>query len=209
MAYYYTCNFPDIYSWIHNLPPISKWKTDSISICISPSCSSQPSLKLSIAKNYHFSIVADYNFPISLWTSKPLRIKHNTTKLLDDESVFNLLINIVHDVLNYGPNKNYNSLFLKIPWIDFNNSDFKEIFNFSFLTLAFLICIYEAPADLRSTCIVALKNPFSCLILTTPISIKPSMTSMPGQFYNRFLKAVNWFTSCQLWKLPGTVVVVP
>ncbi|WMV49457.1 hypothetical protein MTR67_042842 [Solanum verrucosum] len=162
MAYYYACNFPDIYSWIHNLPPISKWKTDSISICISPSCSSQPSLKLSIAKNYHFSIVADYNLPISLWTSKPLRIKHNTTKLLDDESVFNLLINIVHDVLNYGPNKNYNSLFLKIPRMDFNNSDFKEIFNFSFLTLAFIICIYEAPADLRSTCIIALKNQFSC-----------------------------------------------
>ncbi|CAN4095059.1 unnamed protein product [Withania somnifera] len=46
--------------------------------------------------------------------------------------------------------------------MDFNNSGFKEIFNFSFLTLAFIICIYEAPADLRSTCIISLKNQFSC-----------------------------------------------
>lgn len=158
---YYTCNFPDIYSWIHNLPPISKWKTDSISICISPSCSSQPSLKLSIARNCHFSIVADYNLPISLWTSKPLRIKNNSTKLLDDESVFGLFINFVHDVLNYGPNKNCNS-FLNISRMVLNNSAFKEIFDFTFLTLVFIVCIYEAPADLRSTCIIALKNQFSC-----------------------------------------------
>ncbi|KAM3281967.1 hypothetical protein P3S67_027614 [Capsicum chacoense] len=158
---YYTCNFPDIFSWIHNLPPISKWKTDSISVCISPSCSSQPSLKLSVAKNYQFCIVADYNLSISLWTSKPLKLRHNSTKLLDDESIFSLLINFVQDVLNYGPNKN-SSFVLRVPRIDFNNSSFKEIFNFSFLTLAFIICIYEAPADLRSTSIIALKNQFSC-----------------------------------------------
>ncbi|KAF3681873.1 putative PRA1 family protein B3-like [Capsicum annuum] len=158
---YYTCNFPDIFSWIHNLPPISKWKTDSISVCISPSCSSQPSLKLSVAKNYQFCIVADYNLSISLWTSKPLKLRHNSTKLLDDESIFSLLINFVQDVLNYGPNKN-SSFVLRLPRIDFNNSSFKEIFNFSFLTLAFIICIYETPADLRSTSIIALKNQFSC-----------------------------------------------
>ncbi|PHT48619.1 hypothetical protein CQW23_12827 [Capsicum baccatum] len=158
---YYTCNFPDIFSWIHNLPSISKWKTDSISVCISPSCSSQPSLKLSVAKNYQFCIVADYNLSISLWTSKPLKLRHNSTKLLDDESIFSLLINFVQDVLNYGPNKN-SSFVLRVPRIDFNNSSFKEIFNFSFLTLAFIICIYEAPADLRSTSIIALKNQFSC-----------------------------------------------
>ncbi|KAM3344876.1 hypothetical protein P3S68_024585 [Capsicum galapagoense] len=158
---YYTCNFPDIFSWIHNLPPISKWKTDSISVCISPSCSSQPSLKLSVAKNYQFCIVADYNLSISLWTSKPLKLRHNSTKLLDDESIFSLFINFVQDVLNYGPNKN-SSFVLRLPRIDFNNSSFKEIFNFSFLTLAFIICIYETPADLRSTSIIALKNQFSC-----------------------------------------------
>ncbi|KAF3614147.1 putative PRA1 family protein B3-like [Capsicum annuum] len=158
---YYTCNFPDIFSWIHNLPPISKWKTDSISVCISPSCSSQPSLKFSVAKNYQFCIVADYNLSISLWTSKPLKLRHNSTKLLDDESIFSLLINFVQDVLNYGPNKN-SSFVLRLPRIDFNNSSFKEIFNFSFLTLAFIICIYETPADLRSTSIIALKNQFSC-----------------------------------------------
>ncbi|XP_009779966.1 uncharacterized protein LOC107785129 [Nicotiana tabacum] len=156
----YTCNFPDIYSWVQNLPPISKWKTDSISICISPSCSSQPSLKLSITKNLQFFIIADYNLPISLWTSKPLKIKSNSTKLLDNESVFNLLINFIQDVLKYCPNKNSSS-FLKIPKMDFN-SYFKEIFNFSFLTLAFIICIYEAPTDLRSICINTLKNQFSC-----------------------------------------------
>ncbi|KAK9283493.1 hypothetical protein L1049_011739 [Liquidambar formosana] len=156
------CCFPDVWAWIHNLPPITQWRTNSMSICICSSTSSQPSLKLSIAKNlqspslsFSFSILADFNLPISLWTSKPFKFSSKSTKLLDEETISDLLINFIEDVLNYGSNKN-NPL-LNIPKLD-SLTNFKDIFNLSFLTLTFLICIYEAPADLRSECLNTLKN---------------------------------------------------
>ncbi|GMY08320.1 Neuronal PAS domain-containing protein [Fagus crenata] len=68
----------------------------------------------------------------------------------------NLLVNFVEDVLQYGSNNNNNS-FLKFPKLD-SISHFKDMFNFAFVTLLFLICIYEAPADLRSGCLDTLKN---------------------------------------------------
>ncbi len=156
------CTFPDIFSWVQNLPPINEWRKNSMSQCIcSSSSSTQPSLNLSIAKNNQspslsFAVNADFNLSISLWTSKPFKLSSKSRKLIDEDTLSNLLVNFVEDVLQYGSNNNNNS-FLKFPKLD-SISHFKDMFNFAFVTLLFLICIYEAPADLRSGCLDTLKN---------------------------------------------------
>ncbi|THG05390.1 hypothetical protein TEA_016510 [Camellia sinensis var. sinensis] len=156
--------FPDVWTWIQNLPAITQWRKDSMSICICCLSSSQPSLKLSISKNpqsssLSFSILADYNLPISLWTSKPFKLNSKFTNSIDEETISNLFGNFIEDVLNYCPNRT--TSFLRIPQIDSSNN-FKDIFNVSFLTLTFLICIYEAPVDLRSESLNGLKNQLAC-----------------------------------------------
>lgn len=152
-------SFPDIWTWIQNLPPITGWKSSSMSVCIC-SCSSQPSLNLSIAKylqsSFNLSIQADYNIPINLWTSKPFTA---TYALHDKENMSNLLLNFVEAILNYSPKRCPYSL--KLPSIDLS-LDLKNTFNFSFLSLTFLVCIYEVPSDIRSGCLNLLQNQFSC-----------------------------------------------
>lgn len=154
-------DFPDIFSWIQSLPPLTHWKTNSISLCICSPSPSQPSLKLSIAKNnqtskLYFSIVADFHLSISLWTSKPFKCSSKCTKLLDQEAIANLFVNFIEDVLRYGSNNN-SSPNIKFPKLD-STANFKDIFNTAFFTLLFLICIYEAPGDIRSECLNILKN---------------------------------------------------
>ncbi|KVI09981.1 hypothetical protein Ccrd_011625, partial [Cynara cardunculus var. scolymus] len=143
------------------------WQTNtkSISICSSLS-SSQPSLQLSISKTLNhpssmisFSILADYNYPVSLWTSKPLKTSMNNI-LHHENTISKLLTNIIKDILNYTPIKPSNS-FLKLPEPN-SIPDLKHIFNFLFLALTFIISIYEAPQDIRCDCINNLKDQFSC-----------------------------------------------
>ncbi|KAL0539699.1 hypothetical protein IC582_023915 [Cucumis melo] len=155
-----SCSFPDVYSWIQNLPPLSQWKTTSISTSICSSSTTNSSLIIVAAKNIHsptitFSVTADLNFPISLWTSKPLTVDTLSSSLLNKECMSSLLLNCVHDVLYYGSNQRQNSSH-NFPKLDITSNS-KEIFNLAFLTLIFLICIYEAPIDLRSNCLMALK----------------------------------------------------
>ncbi|XP_059458794.1 uncharacterized protein LOC132188379 [Corylus avellana] len=155
-----SCAFPDIFGWIQNLPPITEWRKNSMSLCIYFSSSSQPSLNLSIAKNNQtptlcFSINADFNLPVALWTSKPFKLGSKSTKLIDEETMSNIMVNFIEDVLRYSSNKN--NSFLQLPRLD-STTNFKDMFNFAFLTLAILVCIYEAPADLRSGCLNALKS---------------------------------------------------
>lgn len=158
-----SCSYPDVCSWVQNLPPIHQWKTNSMSTCICSSPSSYPSLNVCVTKNIQsstltFSIIANFNLAITLWVSKPLKIKTNpnTSKFLDEETISSLTINFIQDVLNYGSNKN-NSSYIRFPKLE-SISGFKEIFNLAFITLALLICIYEAPADLRVGCLMTLKN---------------------------------------------------
>ncbi|KAG6670310.1 hypothetical protein CIPAW_01G302400 [Carya illinoinensis] len=126
------CGFPEIFCWVQNLRPISR--KNSVSLCI-------------------FS--SNFNLPVSLWTSKPFKLSSNSIKLVDEETMFDLLVNFIEDVLRYGSNKNSSFLdFLKPDSV----SNFEDMFNFTFLTLLFLVCIYEAPADLRSECLNTLKN---------------------------------------------------
>ncbi|XP_014502982.1 uncharacterized protein LOC106763292 [Vigna radiata var. radiata] len=159
MAYY---RFLDVFSWIQNSPPITEWETGSMSMSICYTNSSQPSLNLIIAKNHHQSsslslaIVADFSIPISLWTSKPFKPNTKTMRLTDGETISNLLANFIQDILHYGSNKK-NVSYIKFPKLD-SISNFQDIFNLAFLTLLFLVCIYEAPSDLRCSCLSTLKE---------------------------------------------------
>ncbi|KAF9597494.1 hypothetical protein IFM89_019021 [Coptis chinensis] len=155
-------SFPDIWGWIQSLPPISQWQSNSMSICICCSKSTQTPLNLSITRNIlnHnqsilCTITADFKLPIFLWTSKPFSIKTHCTKLLDEETIYNLFCNFNNDVLSYGPNKTTYSV--NIPSLK-TIGNFKDIFNLSFFTLAVLVCIYEAPQDLRCGCLDTLKS---------------------------------------------------
>ncbi|KAM7277200.1 hypothetical protein ACFE04_019066 [Oxalis oulophora] len=157
--------FPDIFSWIQNLPPISLWKTNSMSMCICSSSSTSPSLNLHITKNIRssslsFSITAKFNLSISLWVSKPMIIDpklYSQSKFLDEESIYFLVTNFIEDVLKYGSNKSCTSL-IKIPQLNPMLSNIKDIFNLVIFTLSLLICIYEAPIDIRSTSLNSLKS---------------------------------------------------
>lgn len=154
------CSFPDVFSWIQNLPPISKWGTDSMSLNICPSSSSQPFLNLTIAKNHQspklsFAIIADFNIPIPLWTSKPFKPSSETMKLVDEETISKIFVNFIQAIFHYGSNKN--SPFIIFPKFD-SISNLSDLFNLSFFTLLFLVCIYEAPKDIRSGCVTVLKD---------------------------------------------------
>lgn len=154
-------NFPDVFCWIQNLPPISQWETNSIPLNICSSTTSQPLLNLTISKTHQssklsFIIVADFNIPMHLWTSKPLKPSSTkTTNLLDEETISNLFINFVQDIFHYGSNKN--SPFIRFPKLD-SVPNLSNIFNLTFFTLLLLICIYEAPKNIRATCISILKD---------------------------------------------------
>ncbi|KAL9226729.1 hypothetical protein vseg_002507 [Gypsophila vaccaria] len=159
-----SCRNLDIWTWIQNLPPLHQWKTNSISTCIcSSSTSSSPNLSLSITKNpstqsVTLSIFASFSLPLSLWTSKPLHYNSTTPTsitFLDEETSYNLISNFIQDVLKYGPTKHH----YYPPKLNNNPTTLlKDFFNFSFLTLAFLVCVYEAPNDLRSNCLITLKD---------------------------------------------------
>ncbi|KAL7107567.1 hypothetical protein ACP275_06G062900 [Erythranthe tilingii] len=165
-------SFPDVFSWIEKLPPIIQWKTEdsnnySINLCPSSS-SSRPSLKLSInnfSTSYStLSIFADYNLPISLWTSKKI-LPTKSKKILDnnneDDSTPILVSNFIEDVLKYCSNKCSSSP--KLPRTAYSENALKrDIFNFSLLTLTFVVCVYEAPTDLRASCLEILKNKLAC-----------------------------------------------
>jgi len=156
------CSFPDVFRWIQKLPPISEWETNSISLNICSSSSCQPCLSLTVTKNHHssklfFVIIADCNTPIHLWTSKPFKhASFKTAKLIVEETISSLFVNINQAILLYGSNKN--TSFLRFPKLD-STPNLSDVFNLSFFTLLFLVCIYEAPAaDFRSGCISNLKD---------------------------------------------------
>ncbi|XP_017984485.1 PREDICTED: uncharacterized protein LOC18585782 [Theobroma cacao] len=187
-----SCCNPDMFTWIQNLPPITQWKTSFMSVCIcSSSSSSHPSLKLSVAKNPHsstlsISIVADFSVSIPLWASKPLAINPNSSKLLDEEAISCLVLNFIQDVLSYGSNKN--SFLIRFPKLE-SVSGLKGIFNLSFLTLAFLICIYEAPVDLRSACLNTLKHQLACSQLRE--ASKSLMRLLGSNLEEQWMRSIN------------------
>nr|XP_043634212.1 uncharacterized protein LOC122605350 [Erigeron canadensis] len=197
-------SFPDIWGWIQNLPPPTQWQTNTKFICIcSSSTSSQPSLELSISKNpihpssLHFSILANFNLPVSLWTSKPLKSTTTNTPILAID-ISKLLTNIIKDILKYTPIKNSNS-FLKLP--DPNSiPDLKDIVNFLFLALSFVVSIYEAPEDIRCDSINTLKEILACSwARETSKKLMMLMGSTAEEQWMRSmnLAITNWMTELQ------------
>ncbi|KAK4433378.1 hypothetical protein Salat_1100100 [Sesamum alatum] len=155
-------SFPDVFSWIQNLPPKSDNINTSINLCPSSFSSSQPSLKLSLnnpnTSHVSLSIFADYNLPVFLWTSKKIALNPTSN---NDDALHALVTNFIEDVLKYCPNKS--PFPVKIPRTCSQNDNLiKDIFNFSFLSLTFIVCVYEAPADLRGPCLNGLKDNFAC-----------------------------------------------
>ncbi|KAG9455231.1 hypothetical protein H6P81_008135 [Aristolochia fimbriata] len=155
-------SLPDIWAWIQSLPPITDWKSNSMSITICSSLSPYSSLKLTANKNPHnttpnviFFILADFHLPISLWTSNPLKLGSKSSKLADEDTVFQLFHTVIIGVLNYAPIKN--TTYLK-PHISRASSDPQNMFNLAFYTLMLLVCIYEAPQDLRFGYLNTLKH---------------------------------------------------
>ncbi|KAI3793252.1 hypothetical protein L1987_35868 [Smallanthus sonchifolius] len=157
-------SFPDIWGWIQSLPPQTQWQTNTKSISICPS--SQPSLELSISKtlihpsSISFSIIANYNLPISLWSSKQLKSTINNTFIHDQLAISKLMTNIIKDILNYTP-INLSNSFLKLPEPN-SIPNLKDIVNFLFLALSFVVSVYEAPQDIRRDCISTLRDQFTC-----------------------------------------------
>jgi hypothetical protein len=162
MAYNFA---PDAWGWITSLPPFSQWRSTAMSLCIcaTTSASSQPSMNLSVAKappttpqpSYiAFSIFANYRMPISLWTSKPVHLKTKSQQTLDQQDVIQVFVDIVNSVLRYGADKKSS---FRFPPSAQPQGNLKGVFNIAFLSLAFLVCIYESPSDLRPGCLDSLR----------------------------------------------------
>uniref|UniRef100_A0A7N0SXB3 Uncharacterized protein n=1 Tax=Kalanchoe fedtschenkoi TaxID=63787 RepID=A0A7N0SXB3_KALFE len=181
---------PDIWSWLHKLPPLDAWKTNSMSIPICSPDSAQPNLNLSISQNlqsssFIFSVYIDFNLPISLWTSKPFELKSETIELADTVLIPSVLTNLVQDVLRYGAIK---SSALELPTQE-SLHDYQAAFNLAFISLTFLVCIYEAPADLRPTFLYDLKAQ-----LSSPESreaLKQLMKLLGSNLEEQWMKSIN------------------
>jgi len=100
-----------------------------------------------------FSIFANYSVPVSLWTSKPVHLKTKTQKTLDEQDMIQVFVDIVNSVMRYCPDK---KLSFRFPGAQ-PHANFKDVFNIVFLSLAFLVCIYESPRDLRPGCLDSLR----------------------------------------------------
>ncbi|KAM0948102.1 hypothetical protein DsansV1_C07g0074771 [Dioscorea sansibarensis] len=155
-----TC-ITDIWEWISNLPLFPQWKTNTLSICVCTSKSSQSSLKVSLTKNLQchspfvtFSILADIQISISLWTSSSLILKDKNQQSLGEDIIVQLFHNVINGVLHYGPLKKSS---IRFPAVQ-TGEKFRDMFNLAFKTLIFLVCIYEAPRDLRIGCLDTLKH---------------------------------------------------
>ncbi|CAN1812162.1 hypothetical protein LINPERHAP1_LOCUS26452 [Linum perenne] len=201
-------SYPDVLAWIQSLPPLTQWEDNSMSITIHSSTnqsSGLSSLKLSACKsnNHHpqtifFSIAAHLSLTISLWSSKPIKPYPNDPhKLLGGDDISLLLTSFIEDILSYGPNKCRSSV--EIPKLDYL-PDFNGIFNLSFLTLSLLVCVYEAPSDLRWDCLVSLKNQLAdCNMRNSSRSLMKMMGSNLEEQWMRSinLAITNWVVELQ------------
>ncbi|KAJ8764146.1 hypothetical protein K2173_005058 [Erythroxylum novogranatense] len=186
-----SCACSDVFAWIMNLPPINKWNTNSMSVSIFSSSSTQTSLNLSAARNLqfrtiYFSITTGFNVPISLWAAKPVKANPNSGEFTDDETMSSLLVNFIEDVLKYCSNKCKSSII--IPKL-YCVPNFKDIFNLSFLALSFLICIYEAPTNLRSSALASLKDQLTRCQLRE--ASKSLMRAIGSNLEEQWMRSIN------------------
>lgn len=192
--------FLDIWGWIKSLPSITQWNTNTKSLCLCSSRSAIPSMNLLITKIPQknqiiiiiFSIHVDLRIPISLWSSKSFAFESKTQQNLS-EIREDLFFELVNSVLRYDPCKKSSSR-LSNP-----REEIDDIFNLAFLTLAFLVCIYEAPLDIRCGCLDALR-----LQLTSPRARDASMLLMRALGSNleeRWIRSLNLAITNQIVEL--------
>jgi hypothetical protein len=157
---------PDAWGWITTLPPFSQWRANTMSLCICAAApasapSQPPSMSLSVVRtptHLTFSISANYREPISLWMSKPVHLKTKAQQCLDEQDTVQLFVDVVNQVLRYGPDSNTGKPPFRFPGAQhLHGGSFGDAFNITFLSLAFLVCTYEAPRDLRRGCLDALR----------------------------------------------------
>lgn len=188
--------FPDVFTWIQNIPQVTKWRTTSLSFCICPSASDFPNSTLNFIaqKNPNptlltLSIIVQSNnhSPLYLWTTEQqLNISQNP---FDDQTIIPLLFNFVESILTYTSNSsNYSAI--KIPNPDSSKIDnLKDIFNAVILTLSFVVCVYEAPLYLRETCLNTLKNHLvTCHVRQATISL---MKILGSNLEEQWMRTVN------------------
>lgn len=140
----------DIWEWITALPPIEQWSTNSLFLHICTSLEGNHSLtlvinkphKLHLPSNLSFSIFATGQIPISLWTSNSFRLNN---RQIDQEIMRKFFFNIISAVLKCGHHYKYTFRTISLDACE----NLADAFNIAFLTLAFLVCVYEAPLNLR------------------------------------------------------------
>ncbi|CAM0875606.1 unnamed protein product [Alopecurus aequalis] len=149
---------PDIWQWIRSLP--RQWRGEGeshcLQICTSPSTSQslnlvvsrQPETETHSSVSLRFSICDDESShahdAVSLWSSKCSKPKPaNTT----DVATQFLLEEIICGVLRYGPYSSSRAVFM-LPNVQVSEDSGRSL-SLSVLTLALLVCVYEAPSTLR------------------------------------------------------------
>ncbi|MQM11269.1 hypothetical protein Taro_044171 [Colocasia esculenta] len=199
---------PDAWGWISTLPAVAQWNTNTLSLRIIPSRPPHPPLVLTATKSLQnqnpyifFSVVADYELPLSLWTSASLSLKNRTQKQpVDEDTASRLFSNIVAGVLQYGPQKGSSSS-PRLPSVKADDR-FRDVFNLAFFTLVLLVCIYEAPQDLRLGWLDSLR-----LHLTSPRSrgaSKDLVRFMGSNLEEQWMRALNLAITNQIMELQGT-----
>ncbi|XP_010520952.1 PREDICTED: uncharacterized protein LOC104799957 [Tarenaya hassleriana] len=198
--------FPDVFTWVQNIPQITKWSSTSVSFRIFPSTSSflssHPSLDLLAQKNPNpkiltFSIVIRSTLPLYLWTSNQININPKSSNPFDEETIVSLMLNFIHDVLGYASNRTTSTI--KIPKPSSCN-DLKDIFNLVFLTLSFLVSVYETPTSLRDDCLSFLNDHLvTCRLRQPSISLMKLLGSNLEEQWMRSvnLAVTNWLVGLQ------------
>ncbi|KAL1204076.1 hypothetical protein V5N11_011917 [Cardamine amara subsp. amara] len=192
--------FPDVFTWIQNIPQITKWRTSSFCFCICPSTSYFPNATLDLIAQkttnptiLTFSIIVQSNShpPLYLWTSKQQLniINTNSPNPFDEQTIISLLFNFVESILTYTSNSsNYSTI--KIPNPDSSKIDsLKDIFNTVILTLSFIVCVYEAPLYLRENCLNTLKSHLvTCYARQATVSL---MKLLGSNLEEQWMRSVN------------------
>lgn len=155
--------FPNVWDWIAGLPPPSEWKSDSMFLKLCNG-SQVPLLlsakKSSVSPSFFLSLLVDFPFPISLWTSEALEPlghgDHDGTK-----GLYSLFLNFIDGILHYGveekPMRRLSSR-IDSKEVMADSKRFKGMFNCAFLCMALCVCVYEAPAEIRPRCLEVLER---------------------------------------------------
>ncbi|KAF0908251.1 hypothetical protein E2562_023872 [Oryza meyeriana var. granulata] len=181
---------PHIWHWTRSLPNPKHWRGESYSLQICNSPSTNQSLNLIVSWhsetqsfNLSYSICAEFHDPISLWSSHNSRLKSANSS----DVGFHFLHDIICGVLRYGPCSNNKSLF-RLPNVQVSE-DTGKIFNLAALTLALMVCIYEAPSTLRREFI----GTISMVLMSSDMkgAAKKLMLAMGSNMEEQWMRSLN------------------